>query len=113
MLQAGISCQRCTEGKLSRLETPDDQTQAQRERGCHGDAIAPIGIDGEDFLRCPVRTLDWEGVGPVLEVLPHLREGRYPAAGGYADQPALYLELLALIDQLKREPQKDDDGRGR
>ena len=99
-LRAKFNCRACTGGQTERLERADDQTEQQRMRGCHTTAIAPSQLDGEDLLRCPIRLVDWPAVNPVLALWPHLTKGRFPCGGGYADQPALFVDLLAVVDQL-------------
>jgi hypothetical protein len=79
------------------------QTRKQQERGCHGPAIAPCNLDGDDLDRCPVRLVQWAAVRPVLNVWPHLEAGRFPLAGGYAEQPALFLDVLEEVDRFTRE----------
>jgi hypothetical protein len=91
---------------MERLDDPGDQTRQQQMRGCHGPAIAPFNHDGEELARCPVRVVDWAAAGPVLEAWPLLRSGRYPLAGGYADQPALFVDLLAEAERFEAEQPK-------
>jgi len=75
----------------------------QRQRGCHAQAEAPFRFNDEDLMRCPMRTVDWAAASPVLEMWPHLKAARYPVAGGYADQPALFVDLLAEVDGFNAE----------
>jgi hypothetical protein len=94
------------------MDDPEKQTQQQLQRGCHGKAIAPFRLDSDDLDRCPVRLVEWERVRPILDLWQHLLKGRYPCDGGYADQPALFMDLLGEVEGLVREMEQEKINRG-
>jgi hypothetical protein len=50
--------------------------------------------------------VDWAAVNPILEAWPHLAAGRLPLAGGYADQPALYVDAMREAQRTAHSAQR-------
>jgi hypothetical protein len=74
------------------------------------DGVSPIPgrwqIDGVgETSECPMRALP-TSIWTWFDLFKHYRAGLLWAAGGISDQPAIYLEVMRLIDGAVRKSQK-------
>jgi hypothetical protein len=66
------------------------------------DGVSPIprwtleGVMADSYI-CPRKQIEGENVGPWLDLYSHYAAGHLYEAGGVSDQPAIYMQVMRLI----------------
>jgi hypothetical protein len=57
----------------------------------------------ENSSICPRKQIEDEDASPWIQIYGHYANGHLYRAGGVADQPAIYMEIMRLIDGAVKE----------
>lgn len=80
----GLDCRACNK-------------QLRDFRGCTEDAANEYEIEGNVLRRCPLRTVDGRSAA-MLEMFFAYKQGFLPNAGGWLDQPLMFTQSMAIIE---------------
>ncbi|SNS83854.1 MULTISPECIES: hypothetical protein [unclassified Azospirillum] len=77
--------------------------------GCAADALIPIKFDGEEARRCPKRPLldQPEALAAVFTAYRWFTKGHLIESGSWIDQPAVYCDLMQIIDMAQADAEAE------
>jgi hypothetical protein len=85
----------------------------QLQRGCITDATKPIELDGEKQVRCPRRMMldEPQFISEVWWLYSKYTDGILPEHGGLYDQPARFIAVVRLLDNVKASATSEQEDR--